>query len=194
MKTFLIGGAAAVALASIAPAVAQPAAQTQAPREAKVHSRADVQAKVAEHFARIDTNRDGFVTTAEAEAVRGQMRARIAERRDQGGSRAFDRLDANSDGSISRAEFDARREQRVEQRQKRAGDGKRRGGGHRMGMIGGRMFEMADANKDGRVALQEAQAMALRHFDMADANRDGQITRDERRQMHQRMRNERTPG
>ena len=50
------------------------------------------------------------------------------------------------------------------------------------------MFEMADANKDGRVSLQEAQAAALQHFDMADTNRDGQITREERKQMHQRMR------
>jgi len=50
------------------------------------------------------------------------------------------------------------------------------------------MFEMADANKDGRVTLQEAQAAALRHFDMADANRDGQITQDERQQLRQLMR------
>jgi Ca2+-binding EF-hand superfamily protein len=49
------------------------------------------------------------------------------------------------------------------------------------------MFEMADANRDGRVTLQEAQAAALRHFDMADVNHDGQITPDERKQMRQRM-------
>ena len=59
-----------------------------------------------------------------------------------------------------------------------------------MGSFGGHMFEMADANKDGRVTLQEAQAAALKHFDMADANRDGQVTPDERRQMHERMRAE----
>jgi Ca2+-binding EF-hand superfamily protein len=50
------------------------------------------------------------------------------------------------------------------------------------------MFTMTDANKDGRVTLQEATAAALRHFDMADANRDGQVTREERRQMRQQMR------
>ena len=43
-------------------------------------------------------------------------------------------------------------------------------------MMGGRMFETADANKDGSVSLQEATDAALQHFDMADANRDGQIT------------------
>jgi hypothetical protein len=57
-----------------------------------------------------------------------------------------------------------------------------------MGGFGGHMFEMADANKDGRVSLQEAQAAALQHFDKADANRDGRITPEERRQMHQQMR------
>ena len=54
---------------------------------------------------------------------------------------------------------------------------------HRMGMIGGHMFGMADANKDGRVTLQEAQDAAVKHFDMMDANRDGEVTRDERRQL-----------
>ena len=58
----------------------------------------------------------------------------------------------------------------------------------------GHMFDMADANRDGRVTLQEATAAAYRHFDMADVNRDGRITPDERVQMRQRMRTERRPG
>ena len=58
----------------------------------------------------------------------------------------------------------------------------------------GRMFDMADANRDGRVTMAEGTAAAYRHFDMADANRDGQITRDERLQMRQRMRAERQPS
>jgi hypothetical protein len=98
---------------------------------------------------------------------------------------------------VSRSEWDAgaaQREQRIAARDHN-GDGRpdaRGGYGHGgmrdMGGFGARMFEMADANKDGRVTLQEAQAAALQHFDMADANRDGQITPDERRQMHERMR------
>ena len=101
-------------------------------------------------------------------------------------------MDANNDGAVTRGEFEA-----MHARQQRPrGEGKaRRGGGmHGMGMIGGRMFDMADANNDGRVSLQEAQSTALRHFDMADANRDGQVSRDERRQTRQRMLNERRPG
>jgi Ca2+-binding EF-hand superfamily protein len=45
------------------------------------------------------------------------------------------------------------------------------------------MFEMADANRDGRVSLQEMTDSALRRFDGADANHDGQITPDERTQI-----------
>ena len=70
MKKLLIGGAAllasAAAIAQVAPAPVA-ASQTKA---AKVHTRAEVQAKVAEHFAKLDTNRDGSVTKAEADAAR----------------------------------------------------------------------------------------------------------------------------
>jgi Ca2+-binding EF-hand superfamily protein len=211
MNKLLIGAAA---LAVVTPAIAQvaqapaqapvaanapaPAAQ-QAPRAMKVHTRAEVQAKVAEHFARLDTNRDGFLTKAEAEAARSQfadrIRARVGERREK----AFDDIDANKDGSISRAEWDARsaeRQQRIAERRARKSAappaGSERGqrvmrGMHGMHMLGGQMFDMADANRDSRVSLQEAQAAALRHFDMVDANRDGRITPDERMQMHRRM-------
>ena len=70
MKKLLIGSAAllasAAAIAQVAPAPVA-ASQTKA---AKVHTRAEVQAKVAEHFAKLDTNRDGSVTKAEADAAR----------------------------------------------------------------------------------------------------------------------------
>jgi hypothetical protein len=59
-------------------------------------------------------------------------------------------------------------------------------------MLGGRMFDMSDPNKDGRPRSgSDRRAPAFRH---ADANRDGQITREERTQMRQRMRAERRPG
>ncbi|MEO6360202.1 MAG: hypothetical protein ABIO43_06480, partial [Sphingomicrobium sp.] len=67
------------------------------------------------------------------------------------------------------------------------------GMGRMHGGMGGQMLTMADANKDGRVTLQEAQVSALRRFDMADANHDGQVTMEERRQMRMQMRS-RTQG
>jgi hypothetical protein len=213
MKTLLIGGAIAAlavpALAQVAPvAPAAPAAPMTAHAQ-KMQTRAEVQAKVAEHFARVDTNRDGVIVKAEADAahqaMRANMRARFAQRlaarsggaapavRGDGGA-AFERLDSNRDGSISRQEWDAgraARQQRMAARGERA-PGARRIGGMRMGGgFGGRMFEMADANKDGRVTLAEAQAAALRHFDTVDSNRDGRITPDERMQRRQHMRMQR---
>ena len=208
MKEFLIG-AAGIVLAGAGAALAQapvapPAAQfTPAPAMAdRITTRAEVVTKVREHFAQMDGNRDGFLTKDEAEAGRKIMKERFAEkrgerrmeRRDPGA--AFDRLDANKDGTISREEFDKGHEMRIERRMVMK-DGAAGGPGgtphqgmrmHRMGgMMGGHMFEMADANKDGRVSLQEAQDAALRRFDTADANRDGQVTPDERRQMHRQM-------
>lgn len=193
MKALLIGGAA---LLAVSPVLAQAGPDRQAPM-GKVHVRADVQARVAQHFARMDTNRDGFVTREEAQSAQAAMHARMGQRMAQrmakpmGGDHAgmFDRLDTNRDGSISRAEWDAMH---------RAG-GHAHGGAQTMahkrvqmhgGMmgLGGRMFDMADTNRDQRVSLQEATAMALRHFDMADANRDGRVTGEERMQMRQRMR------
>lgn len=186
MKKFLICSAATAALAGLAPALAQDAAE--APRAEKLHSRAEVQAKVAEHFARLDADRDGFVTKAEAESGRKALRERFAERKDERLDRRFDRIDSNNDGSINPVEFEAAHAKRAEHR------GRRMGLRAMKGHFGGRLFAMADADNDQRVSLQEAQAAALKHFDMADANRDGQVTRDERRQMRRNMITERRPG
>lgn len=199
MSKLLIGGAALLASAAAIAQVAPVAGQAPQAKAERVHTRAEVQAKIAEHFTKLDANRDGAVTKAEADsakaAVRGQWAERRKDRREDRRENAFERLDSNRDNAISRAEWDAhaaQREQRIASRDHN-GDGRpdRRGGGRRgmhMAGFGGHMFEMADANKDGRVTLQEAQAAALRHFDLADANRDGQITADERRQAHERMR------
>jgi Ca2+-binding EF-hand superfamily protein len=195
MKTLLIGGAAllasAAALAQVAPVTPAPAQRAE-----RVQTRAEVQAKVAEHFAKVDANHDGSITKVEADAAMQAFHAKFAERSKDRRDNSFERLDTNNDGAVSRSEWDAgaaQREQRIASRD-RNGDGRpdsrgfRHGGMRDLGGFGGRMFETADANKDGRVTLSEAQAAALQHFDMADANRDGQITPDERRQLHERMR------
>lgn len=47
------------------------------------------------------------------------------------------------------------------------------------GPLGGRTFERADRNGDGRVELGEAHAAALARFVQADADRDGLVRREE---------------
>ena len=174
----------------------------------KVMTRAEVQAMVQAHFAKVDANHDGFVTQAEMQTAHAGMKMRMHEGMGDhamGGQMmgdhamrdpnvAFDRLDTNKDGKLSRDEFAKGRELRIEQRVVMNGDGKMGMGEgmrmHGMGMgrmMGGNMLKMADANKDGRVSLQEATATALQHFDRADTNRDGRLTPDERRAAHQMM-------
>jgi hypothetical protein len=224
MSRYLLVGTAAAAMIGLAPAVAQtaqPAPQVFVQRiPAKAHTRAEVGTHVRAMFERLDTNRDGYVTKAEAQAARvnrGDRAERIINRMRQRGvvqgaggapnrGAMFDRLDTNRDGNISRSEFESappRQERRVVIHTNRDGAGApgamrgmrgMRMGGMGMGGLRGAMFDMADANRDGRVTLQEATAAAYRHFDMADVNRDGQITSDERMQMRQRMRTERRPG
>ena len=226
MSKHVLAGAAAAAIVASAPANAQTAQQApltvqvmapvQGPqveparilRDRKaIHTRAEVGMHVQTIFARLDSNRDGFVTKAEAQSVKAGGDAKRGERAaKRAGARnpdaVFDRIDANRDGSSSRAEFaaaPARHERRLTVRTDRNADGgiergrMMRGGGMGMGLRG-QMFDMADTNRDGRVTMAEATAAAYRHFDMADANRDGQITREERMQMRQGRRGAKTSG
>lgn len=192
MKTFLIAGATAAGAA-----VAQPAPYAQPQfggQRDGVQTRNEVVQRVQGHFARIDVNRDGFVTREEAQAgkqlrgqrmgQRGARQANPARRADRQ-ARAFDRLDLNNNGVITRDEFTQARTMRGERGQR---VGQQRGGMRIMrGALHGRMFAMADFNRDNRVSLQEATGAAVRTFDMVDVNRDGRLTREERQQMRQRF-------
>lgn len=198
MKKLLIGSAA-IALAVPALAQVAPAPAPQIQHAAKIQTRTEVQAKVAEHFNRADANRDGFITKAEADTAAQAFRGKRAEHRAERGEQAFERIDSNRDGSITRAEWDSAQAQRKQRVAARDGDrdgrpDRARFARHGMGGFGGHMFEMADANRDGRVTLQEAQTAALQHFDKVDTNRDGRITPEERMQTHQRMRADHKQG
>jgi len=249
MNKLMIGGASAMLFAAMTAAGAQPApppppgvAQGTAPMmmtppprpgAPQMHmmvmpgqpmTRGEVAQHVAKLFARLDANRDSFVTRDEVETFHSKMMAGMEAMSrgmhamgtmpempkmpmlDRGAM--FDRLDTNHDGSISRQEYMAAKPRIVEKRVFRMGDGaapgglsehpmmvRMRGPGEHMKMgmggFGAHLFEMADANHDGRVSLQEAQAAALAHFDRADLNHDGRITPDERQQMRQVVRIER---
>ena len=211
MNRFLIGAAALAvavpAMAQMQPAPAAPTAPMAMPMPQRApmppmaeHSqtRDQMVAKVRDHFARMDANRDGFVGTDEMQSMRGQHKQKMGAMGGRGANHMamsdptamFDRLDANRDGSISRDEFAKGHQMRIEHKMVTNGapgaTGEHRGMRmkmHRMG--GGRMMKMADLNRDGRVSLQEATTSALQHFDQVDTNRDGRITPDERRIMHQ---------
>lgn len=229
MNKLLIGGAAAALVMGIGaasaqtpppPGVAQGTAPLAAPARPmtpapharmtamsdKVMTRAEVSAHVRAMFARLDTNRDGYLTREELNAGRARMAGMHGEMGAHGhhGGAAmpdraamFDRLDANHDGMISRQEYMAARPEVRERRMivmrgGNAPEGAAMPGMKRMHMmmIGGmgeRLFAQGDTNHDGRLSLAEAEAVALAHFDRADRNHDGRITPDERRQMHAEM-------
>lgn len=191
----LAGGAALAQTAPVAQPGPAPAAPAAHPMADKVMTRAEVVAMVREHFGKMDANKDGSITTAEISEGRADMAKDF--KRFEGGhgmamgdpNAAFDRLDANKDGSISREEFSKAREERIERRvefkEKAPKDGKgvRRHvmRTHGPGAFGGRMIVMADTDKDGKITLAEAEALALQHFDQMDTNKDGQVTPEERR-------------
>jgi hypothetical protein len=164
----------------------------------KPAARPEIESMVKMHFAELDTNKDGFLTKAEVDAAHQAM---MAERQDA----HFKEMDSDGNGSISRAEFDARMAARPtgehgdgpdamghDHHGMGPGMGHAAMGGHRGGGMGERMFESADADKDGRVSLAEALAKPLQRFDQADSNKDGILTPAERqsaRQSRQTKRN-----
>ena len=101
-----------------------------------------------ERLKAADTNGDGLISRAEAAAL-----PRLAER--------FEQIDANRDGQVSFEELRAAR-----------GHGKH-GHGH------GGMMKHLDADGDGKVSKAEALTAAEKRFDRADADQDGFITREE---------------
>ena len=131
-KLLLAGAAATIATAALAaqpapptpPGVAQgttavrpaPQVQTFVHRlPMKTETRDEVVAHVREMFARLDGNKDGYVTRAEADAAHqamiGEMHDRFTKRFEKADfprpdrAAMFDKLDTNKDGSISRQEY-----------------------------------------------------------------------------------------
>ncbi len=203
-KTPWIAGAALAAMLAGATAFAAPDGRRDGPPPPP-KTRAEVQAKIAEHFKKLDTNGDGFVTKEEAEAARTKMRAEFAEKRQERRGERFAMLDKDKNGSLSKEEYMAP-PPRGDGKGPDGADGKRgrdghgpgmhrggRGGRHHggpgmMGFGGGKMFERADANKDGKVSLAEAQAGPLAMFDKIDTNKDGTISPQEHEAARDAMR------
>ncbi len=149
-----------------------------AQRSTKLEQRAEKMNPTA-MFNQLDTNKDGKITVAEMDAVRAQRAAAKGKPAPAaGGGKAnalFARADTNHDGVVTRAEFDVAMGQvkaRMEHASAKNG-------------FADKLITTADGNKDGRVSLAEAQAMALQYFDRADTNKDGTVTVQERQQVRQ---------
>ena len=192
MKKYVILGAAAAVVAT--PLLAQ---AVQAPQRGAPVTRAQAEANVRTMFGKVDGDRDGFVSQAEAQAVTAAHRQHRQAMRTERRAARFARLDANADGMISRAEFDAPRADRADRAERRENRAERRADrrerrAERRAMrgqrFGTRMFARLDADKDGRVSLAEATAVRLQRFDRMDADRDGTLTREERRAARQARR------
>ena len=158
---FIAAAAAAVAaspaLAAVAPTTA-PAKPATAPKST---TRAEFLGNVQTRFNAIDTNHDGVVDSNEVTAAqqRELQQARAIEQ--QRLDAEFAKLDTNHDGQLSKAEFMAVAppvQARTTPQQ---------------------IIAALDANKDGKVSLQEYQAPPLANFNKLDANHDGVVTPQE---------------
>ena len=173
------------------------AAYAQPPAEGPPRTRAELQARIAEQFKQADANGDGYVTSAEFKAAREARLAGFAEHREKRRAEHFAMLDTNKDGSLSKEEFLTRpprgehADGRGERRWRHGPHGKRMHPGG--DMMGSGWFARADANKDGKVSLAEAEAGALAMFDKVDTNHDGAISPAEHDAMRAKWMERREP-
>lgn len=118
----------------------------------------------------IDTNGDGNVSKAEAEAAGAQ---RLLKN--------FDQIDANGDGLISKEERKAHREKAGEKMK----EGKAK-------------IKDADTDGNGNLSRDEAAAAGMdkmvEHFDKVDADGDGEISREEMKAAREHLREKRKDG
>jgi hypothetical protein len=122
-----------------------------------------------EHWAALDTDGDGAISQAEAQAGAPRMAGH------------FGRIDANGDGRGTREEAAQARERRREESTKRAEE----------------HYRGADTNSDGSIDLAEAQTgmpRAAEHFGEIDADGNGLLTREEMHAAMQARRGERMRG
>lgn len=177
-RTLIIGGVAALALATAigGVAVAQQPAERPAPRAHRADADGDGRISQAEFVGRridrltaADADRDGSVTREEMQAQRQARMQQRAETR-------FARLDTDSDGAISREEFTARPAARADgaPRPTRARFAHGRHG-PRVARHGGSGAER------GPIAIVDVRAKTEQAFARLDADHDGFVTAQERR-------------
>jgi len=143
-------------------------------KKGKGHHGKDGGKRAERMLERLDTDKDGKISQAE-------MLARATQ--------TFQRLDTDGNGEVTKAEVDAKREAFREARKAfravKAKDGEAKDAARkalreaRINRGGMRMFERADADKNGTLTKAEMETAAIAMFKKRDRNGDGFITPDE---------------
>jgi Ca2+-binding EF-hand superfamily protein len=112
-------------------------------------------------FNAADTNHDGVLDANEIAAEQQKALQAVRAKQQQQLEAEFNKLDTNHDGQLSKAEFLATARP-VEMRSTPQ-----------------QVISAMDANRDGKISLQEYEAGPLANFNKVDANHDGIITPQE---------------
>ena len=161
-----------------------------------VLTRAEAEAHAKAMFVKLDVNKDGKLDQADRAARHAEKRGRMFDRLDANKDGSISKAEwdqADAAREAKRAEWKAKRGERAgapgngaERHAMRGHHGGKRGG---HGGPGGWM--KADANGDKAISQAEFVAGALARFDRMDANKDGKVTVEERQAMRQAMRDKR---
>lgn len=122
--------------------------------EVDAHRKTAHAERIAQMFARKDTNKDGRLSKEES----GMPDARFAK------------LDANKDGALTKEELDKKPEHQGKPGADRA-----------HGERGGGMFSHLDVNQDGKIDRDEVRKAAADMLKRLDKNADGALSADELR-------------
>lgn len=165
-------------------------------------TRAEAQEKSIEMFKHMDANNDGKLDQADREARQAQIFDRLDT--DKNGVLSREEFAAGGPGKMRGGpDGDGPRGMRGPEGGPMGGPGDGPGpmggpgdgpggkhGGKHGHMDHGQMMKQADTNGDGAISQAEFVAASMTMFDKADANKDGTVTAKERREMRKDMRDD----
>ncbi|WP_051503958.1 EF-hand domain-containing protein [Sphingomonas jaspsi] len=126
-------------------------------------TKSDFLSAIDARFVAMDTNKDGQLSKLEIEAAESRMAAQRVTVVNARREAAFKKLDTNHDGQLSLAEFNAAAPVPAAPKPD-----------------AGKVLARMDSNKDQAITLQEFRAGPLADFDKLDANKDGKLSVQER--------------
>lgn len=181
MKQLTLAAVTALALVFAAPALAHPG-KSKGERFARMDTNGDgilttaeVEAAARTSFTAIDANGDGFVTPDELKAHHEAMRAEAKAKWDETKATREDGP-AKAEADPARAQaWKAKRAERAQTREAKKAE----------------MFASADTDGDGRWSVAEFTAPHVARFARLDTDGDGRVTADERAAARAKMKEQR---